>query len=82
MEFISILIWLIQIALIIHVLKTGASRFWILILIFMPLIGGLAYFVIELLPQLSGSITDCQNVEVFECRRCLDPDYVYTAARR
>lgn len=57
MEFISILIWLIQIALIIHVLKTGASRFWILILIFMPLIGGLAYFVIELLPQFSGSIT-------------------------
>jgi len=57
MEFISILIWLIQIALIIHVLKTGVSRFWILILIFMPLIGGLAYFVIELLPQFSGSIT-------------------------
>jgi len=57
MEFISILIWIIQIALIIHVLKTGVSRFWIIILIFMPLIGGLAYFVIELLPQFSGSIT-------------------------
>lgn len=57
MEFISILVWLVQIALIIHVFKTGASRFWILILIFMPLIGGLAYIVIELLPQLSGSIT-------------------------
>lgn len=57
MEYISILIWLIQIALIIHVLKTGVSRFWIIILIFMPLIGGLAYFVIELLPQFSGSIT-------------------------
>ena len=57
MEFISILIWLIQITLIVHVFKTGVSRFWIIILIFMPLIGGLAYFVIELLPQLSGSIT-------------------------
>ena len=57
MEFISILIWLIQIALIIHVLKSDVSRFWILILIFMPLIGGLAYFVIELQPQLSGSLT-------------------------
>lgn len=57
MEFFSILIWLIQIALIIHVFKTDASRFWILILIFMPLIGGLAYFVIELLPQFSGSIS-------------------------
>lgn len=57
MEFMSILIWLIQIALIIHVFKSGASRFWIIILIFMPLIGGLAYFVIELLPQFSGSIS-------------------------
>jgi len=57
MEFISILIWLIQIALIIHVLKTGVSRFWIMILIFMPLIGGVAYFVIELLPQFSGSLS-------------------------
>ncbi len=46
-----------QLALIIHVLKTDRSRYWILILLFMPLIGGLAYFVIELLPQLSGSIT-------------------------
>ena len=57
MEFFSILIWLMQIALIIHVLKTGVSRFWILILIFMPLIGGLAYFIIELLPQFSGSLS-------------------------
>lgn len=57
MELVSILIWIIQIALIIHVLKTGVSRFWILILIFMPLLGGLAYFVIELLPQFSGSLT-------------------------
>lgn len=57
MEFVSILIWVIQIALIIHVLKTGVSRIWIIILIFMPLIGGLAYFVIELLPQFSSSIT-------------------------
>ena len=44
-------------ALIIHVVKTGRSLYWIMILLFMPLIGGLAYFVIELLPQFSGSIT-------------------------
>jgi len=45
----SILIWLIQLVLIIHVFKTGRSRYWILMLLFMPLIGGLAYFVIEIL---------------------------------
>jgi hypothetical protein len=54
--FSSILIWLIQLALIIHVLKTGRSRYWILVLFFMPLIGGIAYLIIELLPELSGSI--------------------------
>jgi hypothetical protein len=54
---ISILIWLIQLGLIVHVLKTGRSRYWIMMLLFMPLIGGIAYFVIEILPEFSGSIT-------------------------
>jgi hypothetical protein len=53
----SILIWLVQLALIIHVLKTGRSRYWIMMLIFMPMIGGLAYFVIEILPDFSNSIS-------------------------
>ncbi len=57
MEIPSILIWLIQLALIIHVLKTGRSRYWIMILIFMPLIGGIAYLLIELLPEFSGSLS-------------------------
>lgn len=57
MSLISVLIWLVQLALIIHVLKTGRSRHWIIVLLFMPMIGGVAYFVIELLPEFSGSIT-------------------------
>ncbi len=57
MPLMTILVWIVQLALIVHVLQTGRSRYWIMILIFMPLIGGLAYFVIELLPQFSGSIT-------------------------
>lgn len=50
-------LWLIQLILIIHVLKTGRSRYWILMLIFMPLIGGLAYLIIELIPEFSRSIS-------------------------
>jgi hypothetical protein len=46
----------VQLALIIHVLKTGRSRYWIMMLIFMPMIGGIAYFIIEVLPDFSGSI--------------------------
>lgn len=53
----SLLVWTIQLALIIHVLKTGRSRYWIFVLIFMPLIGGLAYLIIELLPEFSNSIS-------------------------
>ncbi len=53
----SIIIWAIQLALIIHVLKTGRSRYWIFVLIFMPLIGGIAYLVIEILPEFSNSIS-------------------------
>ena len=53
----SIIVWAIQLALIIHVLKTGRSRYWIFVLIFMPMIGGIAYLVIELLPEFSNSIS-------------------------
>ena len=53
----SILIWLIQLALVIHVLKTGRSRYWIMVLLFLPMIGGIAYLVIEVIPEFSGSIT-------------------------
>ncbi len=57
MPLISILVWLLQLALIIHVFRTGRNRYWIMVLLFMPLIGGVAYLVIELLPEFSGSIT-------------------------
>ena len=57
MPLLSILVWLVQLSLIIHVLKSGRNRYWIMILLFMPLIGGIAYLVIELIPGFSGSIS-------------------------
>ncbi len=71
MSLMTILVWIVQLALIIHVLQTGRSRYWIMILIFMPLIGGLAYFVIELLPQFSGSITGQRAVR--NVKKTLNP---------
>jgi len=50
-------LYLVQALLIVHVLKTGRSRYWILILLFIPLLGGLAYLLLEVLPELSASIT-------------------------
>lgn len=42
--------WIIQIALVVHVLRTGRPYWWILILFIAPFIGGVAYVVVELLP--------------------------------
>lgn len=44
------LLWLLQLALIVHILRTGRPYWWIFILLFAPGIGGLAYLFIELLP--------------------------------
>ncbi len=67
----TLLIWLIQLALIIHVLKTDRNRFWILFLVFMPLIGGIAYLVIELIPEFTGSISGQRAVR--QVKNTLNP---------
>ena len=46
-----------QLLLILHVLKTGRDRYWIFILLFIPLIGGVAYLVMEILPELTGGVS-------------------------
>lgn len=49
------LLWLGQLALILHVLKTGRPYYWMWILFMAPAIGGIAYVLIELLPDLNSS---------------------------
>lgn len=46
----------IQLLLIIHVLTTGRNRYWILILFFLPIVGGIAYLLVEVLPELAGGV--------------------------
>lgn len=46
---------LFQIILAIHVAKTGRNLYWIMIIVMLPLIGGLAYLVVEVLPELRNS---------------------------
>lgn len=72
MNLITILTLLLQAALVIHVLKTGRSRYWIMALIFIPFIGAIAYFVIELLPELSGSLTGRRAVR--SIKKTLNPE--------
>jgi hypothetical protein len=47
--------WLIQLGLIVHVLKTGRPYWWFWILFSAPVLGGIAYALIELAPDLRGS---------------------------
>lgn len=49
------LLWLAQLALIVHVLKTGRPYYWVWILFAAPAIGGIAYVLVELLPDLRTS---------------------------
>ena len=49
------LLWLVQLALIVHVFKTGRPFWWLWILLIAPVIGGIAYVLVELLPNLSAS---------------------------
>jgi hypothetical protein len=46
---------IIQIALVVHVLRTGRAIWWIFIIFFLPAIGSIAYVVVELLPEWSNS---------------------------
>ncbi|MDN3640738.1 hypothetical protein QWY82_18210 [Simiduia curdlanivorans] len=50
-----IIIMLLQVLLIVHAMKTGRNTLWIWVLLMAPMIGGLAYLIVELLPAWSSS---------------------------
>ena len=51
-----ILTYVVQIAMIVHVLRTGRNTYWVIILLIAPFgVGALAYFIVELLPDLMSS---------------------------
>ncbi len=73
MPFVSGLLWipyLLQLLCILHILKTQRNMYWIWIIIMLPYIGGIAYFIIEILPGLSrgNSVTSIQDSIVYFIR--------------
>ncbi len=52
MPILFLLTVLFQLVLAIHVAKTGRPLYWIMIIVMLPLIGGVAYLVAEVLPGL------------------------------
>ena len=45
----------IQVAFVLHIVKTGRNTTWIWIVIMLPAAGAIAYFIVEVLPGISGS---------------------------
>lgn len=45
----------LQVACVVHLVKTGRNTLWLTALIFLPLVGTLAYLIVEVLPGLQGN---------------------------
>ncbi len=48
-------LWVLQLALIVHVYQTGRPYWWIFVLFMAPFIGPVLYFFVEILPGLRGA---------------------------
>ena len=70
---------LIQVALIVHVLRTGRNTLWILAIGLLPFAGSLAYLVVEILPELAGGGTARRAGRGLG--RWMDPDRALRKAR-
>jgi hypothetical protein len=69
---ISILSIAVQVGLIVHVIKTGRNMLWIIALALLPLVGTIAYVVVEILPEAMGGATARRAKS--GVRRMMDPD--------
>jgi hypothetical protein len=62
----------VQAGLIVHVIKTGRNMLWIWAIALLPLVGSIAYAVVEILPQVWGGRTARRAKS--GVRRMIDPD--------
>lgn len=69
----------LQIACIVHVIKTGRNQLWIGALFFLPVASAIAYFVVEILPGLQGN----RHVRTVRAKAitAIDPERELRAAR-
>ena len=67
-----ILLYAVQAALIIHVIKTGRNQLWIWVLLLLPAgIGAIAYLAVEIIPELLRSRTAQRTARGL--RKAMDP---------
>ena len=63
---------IVQLALVVHIMKTGRNTTWVFIVLIFPLVGALAYVIIELLPELTNSRT--AKTAQRSLAKAVDPD--------
>lgn len=80
MPAIAVVILLAQILCAVHVARTGRQLYWIYIIVFVPLVGIIAYFIVEMLPELTGSRTARRAVS--GVGKALDPGRAVREAER
>lgn len=56
-RFISFLPYILQLLFIIDVIRKGKAFFWIWLLVFVPFIGGIAYLLLEFIPEVRSGVT-------------------------
>lgn len=73
------LIIAIQVACIVHVVRNGRNQIWIMALMFLPLASAAAYFIVEILPGMSGN----RHVRTVRAKAIqkIDPERELRAAR-
>jgi hypothetical protein len=71
MSLLFLLMIIVQVALIIHVVKTGRNQIWIWVLALLSLPGAIAYIAVEILPELLRSRTAQRTARGL--RKAMDP---------
>ncbi len=71
---------LLMLICVVHIIKTGRNFLWVYAVIFIPLLGALAYFVVEIIPSLFKS--DAMRRVTREARAMADPAKSLRDAKR
>lgn len=63
---------LLQVALVVHVFRTGRNTFWIWVIVLLPFAGPIAYLLVEVLPEVMGGRRARRAIATVQ--KTIDPD--------
>jgi len=69
---IAILTVALQVIAVVHLFRTGRSMIWLTVIIFLPVVGVLAYFIIEVLPSFGQN--PAARKALSRARKAIDPN--------